>query len=344
MVPQVDDLLGILHDVLTTVRLDNRDRFRQIVLEEKASFEAGLTGSGHRIVSGRLRSRFTEADWASEQMGGITHLFFLRRLAEQIESDWPNVLKDLRTIRETLLNRNSMLCNVTLDGDGWREVRPRLDSFLADLPAADAAVAEWSRDSEMVPEGMTLPAQVNFVGKAADLYDLGYEYDGSAMVITRFISRTWLWDRVRVQGGAYGAFCNFDRRSGVLAFASYRDPNLLETIDVYDQAANFLRDIPVSEDELTKAIIGAVSDLDAYQLPDAKGYTSMARHLAGDTDEDRQKRRDQVLSTTADDFKSFADVLMRAKEKGLVGVLGSPAAIKEAKEKLSGLFQVTKVL
>jgi Zn-dependent M16 (insulinase) family peptidase len=344
MVPQVDDLLGILGDVLTTARLDNRDRFRQMVLEEKAAFEAGLTLAGHRIVSGRLRSRFTEADWASEQMGGITYLFFLRRLAEEIESDWPKVLDNLVSIRNTLLNRNAMLCNVTLDGDGWNGVRPMIASFLADLPAADTATAQWSRESDMTPEGLTLPAQVNYVGKATNLYDLGYEYDGSSMVITRFISRTWLWDRVRVQGGAYGAFCNFDRRSGVLGFASYRDPNLLETIDVYDQAADFLRDIPISGDELTKAIIGAVSDLDAYQLPDAKGYTSMARHLAGDTDEDRQKRRDQVLSTTVDDFKRFADVLMRAKEKGLVGVLGAPAAIKEANEKLNGLFQVTKVL
>jgi hypothetical protein len=117
------------------------------------------------------------------------------------------------------------------------------------------------------------------------------------LVINNFLRTTWLWERVRVQGGAYGGSCSFDRRSGVFNFLSYRDPNLLATLENYDRASHFLRKVDLSQDELTKSIIGVIGDLDAYQLPDTKGYTSMARYLAGDTDAERQRMRDEVLST-----------------------------------------------
>jgi Zn-dependent M16 (insulinase) family peptidase len=114
---------------------------------------------------------------------------------------------------------------------------------------------------------------VNYIGKAASLYDAGYELNGSAYVISKFIGNTWLWDRVRVSGGAYGGFCDFDSHSGVFSYLSYRDPNLVKTLDNYDGTVQFLRDLQLDDDALTKAIIGTIGDVDAYQLPDAKGYT-----------------------------------------------------------------------
>jgi Zn-dependent M16 (insulinase) family peptidase len=149
---------------------------------------------------------------------------------------------------------------------------------------------------------------------------------------------------VRVRGGAYGGFCLFDRHSGLFAFLSYRDPNLLATIDVYDQAAQFLRGLELSEDERVKSIIGAIGRIDDYQLPDAKGYTSMLRYLIGESDEERQRMRDQVLSTTLADFRAFADVLERVNEAGQVVVMGSEEAIQDANAERDGWLQVTKVL
>jgi Zn-dependent M16 (insulinase) family peptidase len=112
-----------------------------------------------------------------------------------------------------------------------------------------------------------------------------------------------------MQGGAYGGSCQFDRRSGVFTYLSYRDPNLLATLDNFDASADFLRNLDLSDAELTKSIIGAIGELDAYLLPDAKGFTSLTRYLTGDTDESRQQYRDEVLSTTAKDFKTFGEVL-----------------------------------
>ena len=155
---------------------------------------------------------------------------------------------------------------------------------------------------------------------------------------------SWLWEKVRVQGGAYGGFCLFDHRSGGFTYLSYRDPNLLATLDIYDQTAAFLRETELSQDELTKSIIGAIGEVDQYQLPDAKGYSSMLRYLVGDTDEIRQRMREEILATSPADFLAFADALEQVVDRGLVVVLGSQGAIDAANAERAGWLDVSKVL
>jgi len=339
-----DDLLDILRDVLLSVKFDNLERFRQMVLEDKADQESGVIPGGHSVVSQRLRAHFNTSDWVSEQMGGISNLFFVRRLVDEIENDWHGVLQKLETMRQLLLNRNAMLCNVTLDADNWAQFRPKLAAFLTDLPAAPVSSAVWQREPLPANEGLTIPAKVNYVAKGANLYDLGYHYHGSIAVISNYVRSTWLWERVRVQGGAYGGFSSFDRRTGVFAFLSYRDPNFLPTLENYDHTADFLRQLNLSESELTKSIIGAIGAMDAYQLPDAKGYSSMLRYLVGYTDEARQKARDEILSTTVQHFKDFAAVLDAVREKGQVVVLGADETILQANESRPNWLTVQKVL
>ena len=330
MVGRVGDLVDIMGDILNTVNLDNRDRFLQMALEERAEQEAGLVPGGHGVVALRLRAQLDEAAWVSEQMEGVSYLFFLRQLVADIESDWPGVLARLEELRRLLVNRRTLLCNATLpDAD-----RPGFERQLAELvealPEAPAEEAAWEPGYDSRCEGLVIPAQVNYVGKAANLYELGYELHGSVAVITRYLRNTWLWDRVRVQGGAYGAFCSFDHFSGILAFASYRDPNLRETLANFDDSGRFLREVDLSWEELTKAIIGTIGDFDAYQLPDAKGYTSMVRELTGMDDGFRQRMRDAVLATTAAEFRDFADVLERVRQSGRIAVLGSRDALEAA--------------
>ncbi|RME45674.1 MAG: peptidase M16 [Caldilineae bacterium] len=339
-----DDLLDILRDILLTVKLDNPERFRQMVLEDKAGHESGLIPGGHGVVGSRLRAHFTESGWLDEEMGGVSNLFFVRRLAQQVEEDWPAVLEKLEAIRRTLINRRAMLCNITLDEANWATFQPKLAAFLTDLPAAPVKRAVGKPASLPPHEGLTVPAQVNFVGKGANLYRLGYRLHGSVSVITNFLRTSWLWERVRVQGGAYGGFCTFDQHAGVFAYLSYRDPNLLETLSVYDRTADFLREVELGESELTKSIIGAISTMDAYRLPDAKGYISMLRYLIGYTDEARQQFREEVLGTTAAHFRAFAEVLEAVRKEGLVVVMGSAEAIEAANAERGDWLQVQKVL
>jgi Zn-dependent M16 (insulinase) family peptidase len=344
MPEKASELLAILRDVLLDARLDNQERFRQIVLEEKASQEARLVPGGHGVVNTRLRANFNEADWAAEQIGGVSYLFFLRKLAQEVDADWGAVQETLEQIRQTLVNRRAMICNITTDADNWRHFEPQLSAFLGALPATPPLAERWLPDQGARFEGLTIPAQVNFVGKGADLYKLGYKPNGAAAVIAKYLRTTWLWEKVRVQGGAYGGFCLFDQRSGGFTFLSYRDPNLLATLDVYDQTSKFLRQVDLTDSELARSIIGAIGDVDTYQLPDAKGYTSMLRYLVGDTDEIRQRIREEILGATTADFRSFADTLDQVADRGLVVVLGSQTAIEAVNAAKPGWLDVSKVL
>jgi Zn-dependent M16 (insulinase) family peptidase len=344
MLSQTEALLAILRDVLLGLRLDNQERFRQMVLEAKARLEQALVPSGHQIVNLRLRAPFNKADWLAEQMKGISYLFFIRKLAKAVEGDWSTILSDLEEIRRILVNRNALLLNITMDEKSWVDFQPKVSEFLETLPASQLGKITWDPEKRSDFEGMTIPAQVNYVGKGASLYALGYRFHGSAHLISRYLRNAWLWERVRVQGGAYGAFCLFDRLSGVLTFVSYRDPNLFRTLEAFDASAQFLKNIALSDDELTKAIIGTIGDIDQYQLPDAKGYTSMVRLLSGETDEERQHMREEVLGTTIDDFKSFGRVLEAVAKTGIVKVLGSQSAVEEAAAERPGWLKVFSVL
>lgn len=344
---KADELISILGDVLLSSRLENAERIGQIVLEEKASAEARLTPMGHLLASRRLRSHFSEDGWVQEQMGGFTRLFAMRALAERARSDWPSVERDLVDMRRRLVTRAGLVANVTADGAATARFLPKLASLLRSLPAATAIGGEspwpWRRAAR--DEGFTMPAKVNYVAKGGDLRALGHEPTGAALVVQNFLGTTWLWDKVRLQGGAYGGMCRLDRLSSVFSYASYRDPNLAATIGVYDGTGEHLRSVPLGEAELRRTIIGTIGEIDDYLLPDAKGLVSLQRHLTGDSEDARQRMRDEVLGTTVADFRTFADALDSVAREGRVVVLGSEGAIEQANAERGGSWlSMTKVM
>jgi hypothetical protein len=341
---QTVELLSILADILARARLDDRARFQQLVLEEKASLESRLVPAGSSYVDRRLRANLFESDWADEQMGGVSYLFFLRKLANDIEMDWDGVRAGLERIRSTLVNRASMLCNVTAAADHWAQLRPQLAGFLGALPRTVPEPALWHVANGSDSEGLIIPTKVNYVGKGADIYRDGIKPNGSHLVARRYLRTTWLWDKIRVQGGAYGGQCMFDRYSGGFTFVSYRDPNLLATLDTYDHTSDFLRNAELDEAELTRNIIGTIGEIDSYRLPDAKGFASMQRYLIGDTDEARQRMREEILSTTAADIRNFGDAMADVAARGRVVVLGSEQAIDAANAERPGLLSASRIL
>ena len=340
MVGQTTELLDILNDVLLQPNFNNKERFKQIVLEHKSEIETAIVPRGHSAVMSRLKAHYNEAHWVSEQMGGVEALFFIRKLAKDIEKDWPPVLQRLGKILKTLLHRDHILVNVTVDKAALPGVVQSLESFLEKLPRTGKFISkDWKPTALPKSEALTAPTQVNYVGCSANLFDAGYKMHGSSLVITRYLQTAWLWEKIRVQGGAYGGMCAFDMRSGAFTFASYRDPNLTASLEIYKATGDYLKNLTLSEDELTRALIGAIGTLDAYQLPDSKGYSSAMRYLLDYTDEERQTLRDEVLATTQAHFNTFGEVLNKAFENNAVSVLCSPDAADK-----SGLKTKTKVL
>jgi Zn-dependent M16 (insulinase) family peptidase len=344
MPDRIDELMPILLDVLKRAKLDNRERIQQIVMEEKSQFESALPWMGNRFAALRLRAGISEAAWASEQIGGISYLAFLRRLGDKVANDWPAVQAALERVRDTLVKRAAMIVNATTDAANWARFEPKLAEFLAQLPDAPATTAAWPAPAGPRSEGLAIPTKVNYVVKGGDLRRVGAEPNGAAAVVQHYLNTTWLWNKVRVQGGAYGGSSALDRHSGIFNFSSYRDPNLLETLDAYDQTGTFLRETEISDAELTKSIIGVIGHVDDYKLPDAKGFTSTLRYLLGETDESLQRYRDEILSARPQDFRKFGETLDALADTAEVVVVGSPEAIAAANAKRQGLLAVTKVL
>ncbi|XP_057733063.1 presequence protease 1, chloroplastic/mitochondrial-like [Arachis stenosperma] len=345
MAGRAEDLYDLINTILQDVQFEDQQRFKQFVSQSRARMENRLRGSGHGIAAARMDAKLNTAGWMSEKMGGLSYLEFLRTLEERVDQDWVNISSSLEEIRKSVFSKQGCLINITADGKNLANTEKAVGKFVDLLPTrSPITTTNWSATLPLTNEAIVIPTQVNYVGKAANIYDSGYKLSGSAYVISKYISNTWLWDRVRVSGGAYGGFCDFDTHSGVFSFLSYRDPNLLKTLDVYDGTGDFLRELEMDNDTLTKAIIGTIGDVDSYQLPDAKGYSSMLRYLLGITEEERQRRREEILSTSLKDFKEFVDAMEAVKDKGVTVAVASPEDVDAANKERFNFFQVKKAL
>jgi presequence protease len=341
---QAREMLAIMRDVLLTGRLDDQERFRQIVTRAKAGRESALVPSGSAYARKRLAARLDPAEWADEQMTGIEGIFFVRELERRVEADWPGVQAQLEAVRRHLVNREALIANLTLDAAGLQQFGPALDEFVAELPAAPYTQATW-RVAEAGPnEGLTIPAKVNYVAKGANVRAAGVEAGGASSAVTRFLYNAYLLEKIRVQGGAYGAGSSYDRATGIFAWSSYRDPNLLRTLDVYDNTGAFLRGAELDRLTVERSIVGTIGDIDGYMLPDAKGRAALARHLNGVTDAYRQRRREELLDATDAEFRAFAEVADAARDHGIIAVVGSAEAIEAANKERPGLLTPVKVL
>lgn len=328
---KIADLFSLMREILLNPQHDPailKQRLELMLLEAKARLEYGLQASGHAAVSLRLAAHFTGEAALAEQMTGISQLCHIRELIARLGTEPASVLSDLELIRQAVIAGQDAIFDVTAakeSADMAQAEAVKLLQALPDVPAISdgASLFAYPAMADLPDnEAFVTPGQVNYVGKAANLYDLGYTYNGSINVIMRWLRMGRLWEDVRVAGGAYGAFCTFDRVSGTMVCASYRDPNVDRTIGAYDGLAHYLRDFTPTSKQLEQAIVGAVGAIDTYLLPDARGAQALAFYLSGQNAELRQTMRDEMLATSAKDFHDFADVLEAFAQNGKTCVLG----------------------
>jgi Zn-dependent M16 (insulinase) family peptidase len=365
---KADELFSIFKLILTEANLDSKKKVVEMLKETKIRIESSIQGSGHSYSNTRMKARYSIGGFLDEKMGGLTYLETITALLKEAEEDWDSVLARLENIRAAILNkatcRNGMILDITGDKAVQDAIKPAVDSFLDSLPGdadgeklqdfyntehpwATKAKEEMTEAAPLKDEGFVVPTQVSYVGKGGLLFEEGEKVPGSTAVVSRYLRTGYLWDHVRVMGGAYGGFCTFNPMGGdgVFTFLSYRDPNLDKTIDVYDATADALlaaaEELENNQDALATAIIGAVGDLDGALSPDQKGSKAFNRWLVRQTPEERQTFRDEILNTKASDFKDFAMRLKNMK-KPSVAVVSSKAAFEAAAEagKVMDLKQV----
>ena len=318
-----------------------------MVLEAKAGFESGSPGMGNGIVDlAAARRGQPSATGPTSRWAAISHQFFLRELIERIDSDWAAVEAALEAIRDLLIDRGSMVANVTAEAEASERLpaAARAASSAA-CRSVPGGAQSWPVRPRAKSEGLTFPGQVNYVAKGANLYALGYVQTGAtsggaAGTSTPPICGT----RSACRAAPMAARSSFDPFSGGFVFTSYRDPNLLETLEVYDGAAAFLRE------GVGDAGPGALDHRRhrlARHLPAAR---RQGLHLA-DLGTDRQHRREPPAAARGSarrqpppTSRALADALDAVAQKGQVVVLGSETAIKAANDERGGFLEVTQVL
>ena len=202
-------------------------------------------------------------------------------LLKTAEQDWPKVQAALTRIRDAIVRKGNVVINLTGADDLLESSMPAIEKLLEILPSKDqpqstTLQSTWKTDKQsmllpMRNEGFAVPSQVNYVVKGGQMLQPGESVSGAFNVITRYLSNGYLWDNVRVVGGAYGGFAQFSEISGRFSFLSYRDPNLEKTLDTYNNALSALHLEEVSEESLKDSIIGTIGDIDSPQSPDQKG-------------------------------------------------------------------------
>jgi hypothetical protein len=203
--------------------------------------------------------------------------------------------------------------------------------MLADLPQNEFKAVVYRFAKEPLNEGFQDASKVQYVLKGSDYKKLGFQYSGKMNVLGQLLSTVYLQNTIRVQGGAYGGFAIMDD-TGLLAFASYRDPNLKKTIENYLGASRFLAELTLEERDLRRLIIGTISDWDRPLNPSQKGYVAVRRHLTGDTTAMLQKERDEILGTTVADLKGFAKLVEKVMAQDTLCVVGNEKKIADEKE------------
>jgi len=352
-----EELFNLMKLTLTESNLDSQSKVIEMLKMSRSGLESSIQGSGHTYANMRLKSRYDASSYIEEKMSGISSLESVKSLLEAVENDWPTVLKRLENIRSTILDsstcRDGMLLSLTGDTDVLEQIQPSVDSFLKDMPGNDSnnggeklmdfykevhpwvvqAREEMEQKNVLKDEGFIVQTQVSYVGKGGRVYEEGEEVSGSSSVVSKFLRTGYLWDYVRVIGGAYGGFCTFSPKTGYFSFLSYRDPNLSKTLDVYDGAADHLLQVADELEQrpelLETAIIGAMGEMDSSLSPDQKGWISLNRWINNESAESRQRFRDEVIGTTPEDFRVFAKRLKALKEPS-VAVISSKAAFEAA--------------
>lgn len=216
-----------------------------------------------------------------------------------------------------------MYCNATIDNANWGWAEPRIRAFMDGIPDGVGGRQQWEPPDDRRSELLVATGQVQYVGKALRLNEHGTPVKGPELVVARYLRTAWLWEQIRVQGGAYGAVSRLGQHTGIFSMVSYRDPQIDRTLDVYDRTADYLRNLSLAKDDLERAIVGTIGEIDSYKLPDAQGYTSLFRHLTGRSDEELQRIRDEIFATVPADFHRFGQKLDEAAQNSAVVVLGS---------------------
>jgi Zn-dependent M16 (insulinase) family peptidase len=333
LLSKTKEMLTLLGEVAGSSKFDDQERLTELIKEIKTNWDNALFSRGQQIVTARLLSYFSPAANYLE-LGKLTFYKFICDLEKNLEQKLPEITKNLAQAAALIFTQENLLTSVTCSDKDYPLFAAAFSRLYRQLGSQKKSAAQYAFTLEQKNEGLMTPGKVQYVAKGGNFRKFGYEYTGSMKVLESILRYDYLWSHIRVRGGAYGAFANFDR-NGNLIFGSYRDPNLIDTLKVYDNTAQYLADFTadnVSAREMTKYIIGAISSLDTPLTPQQKGERAATNYLRRVSQSDLEQERAEVLSTTQKNISHLSNLVKDVMSENYLCVLGSEQKIRESQE------------
>lgn len=342
---KMQEAFRLLQEMIHRTKLNDKKRLKEIVDEMKSKLQMHFNSSGHSVAVDRAMSYYSVHGLFKEVTTGIAFYKFIEDLTENFQTRAEEAIEKMKQLLQMIFTRKNLLISITSDAEGYQRFEEKLPDFTDTLiPHVDEKLFAAYDTSSLKPvclnEGFKSAMQVQYVARTGNFLKAGFEYTGALKVLKTILSYDYLWINVRVKGGAYGCMCGFSGVDGDAFFTSYRDPNLAETNDIYKRIPEYVKNFYADERDITKYIIGTFSTLDTPLTPQAKGKRSLSMYLAGLTEADLQKERDEVLNVTVSDIQALYKIVQAVLDAGHICVIGNEGKVNDNKD----LFKEVKYL
>lgn len=330
---------ALAEEILTRSDYTDAKRLFELVAEARSCKQADMMSAGHRVAAGRAMSYLSKASVVLEHIGGIEFYQMLENLEAEFDERKEELIANLNKVIRYIFRPENLMVDYTAENEGLAGVETLIENFKAKLYTEPVDAAGYDPQPVKKNEGLMTSAQIQYVCRAGNFSRKGLPFNGALHVLRVMMGYDYLWTQVRVKGGAYGCMCDF-MKTGDSYFVSYRDPNLKNTIDVYEKAADYIAHFEADERTMTQYIIGAISEMDTPMTPAMKGSYSLTGYMTHYSYEMAQKDRDELLSTDANTIRGLAEYIRAFMDEDCLCVVGNEENIKENSE----LFENTDYL
>lgn len=316
-----DKALRLMKEIILSSDYEDDKRLHEIIAEARSRMQASMMSAGHQVAAIRALSYFSPSAAVSGQISGIPQFRLLEELDDHFEERREELKKNLKQLAVCIFRPENLLVDYTGTKEGLAGIEEQIAELSRDLFTDPVGGEGFCPELSVKNEGFMTAGQVQYVCRAGNFIEKGLPYTGSLKVLKVMMGYDYLWNQIRVKGGAYGCMCSFTR-NGDGYFVSYRDPNLDKTVDVYERAAEYVRNFDADERTVTQFIIGAVSELDTPMTPATRGNYSLGCYMTNISMEQLQRERDELLATTDETLKGlhrYVEAFMSGKCLCVVG-------------------------
>ena len=331
--PKMDVLFKMMREILTESKLEDEKRLKEILSMLKSRLQMSFLSSGHTTAALRALSYSSPLSKFKDDTDGIGYYEAVKEIEEHFEEKKEELIANLKELAARIFRADNLMISYTAAPEGLDAVEKEMETFkngLFERTDGDEQENRCILHCVKRNEGFKTSSKVQYVARTGNFIDGGAAYSGALHILKVILSYDYLWQNIRVKGGAYGCMCNFNR-IGEGYLISYRDPNLEKTIDVYEKVTEYLRNFEADDRDMNKYIIGTISNIDRPMNPSAKGTRSMNLYMNHVTEEMIRKEREEILNAGQEEIRALADVVAAMLAADQLCVIGSEEKIEEQK-------------